>query len=82
MYKNYEIIKCLHKNWINICYIQFAVFKCLYCIQLDTIIDYIYIYIYVIYISTNVYNIYYSVYTIYILFVHFSSSYYHVDEFC
>ena len=28
------------KNEINICYIQVTIFKCLYCIQLDTIIDY------------------------------------------
>ena len=51
MYKNYEIIKFLYKNQINICYIQFTIFKCFYCLQLDTIIDFIFIYILYIYIN-------------------------------
>ena len=50
MYKNYDIRKCLYKNQINNCYIQFTIFKWLHCIQLDTIIDYTYTNIYIIYI--------------------------------
>ena len=41
MYKNYETIKCLYKNQIKICHIQFTTVKCLYCVQLDTMVDYI-----------------------------------------
>ena len=36
MYKNYEIIKFFYKNSINICYIQFTIFKCLYTVNDNT----------------------------------------------